>query len=95
MDLAPPLRLSCTAMMKDVEIKIEEIYIPTKRRKDVNPEVVAELAESILERGLEVPISVRPDNERYVLVTGLQRLEACKALGEETITAVVVAARQH
>ena len=27
--------------------------------------------------------------------SGLHRLEACKALGEETITAIVVRARQH
>ena len=57
--------------------------------------VAEQLAESILEDGLKVPISVREGNKRYVLVSGLQRLEACKALGEETITAIVVRARQH
>ena len=81
--------------MDDVQIKIAEIYVPTGRKGDVKPEAVAELAESILEEGLKVPISVRQGNDRYVLVSGLQRLEACKALGEETITAIVVAARQH
>lgn len=81
--------------MDDVSIKIAEIYVPAGRRRDVKPKVVAELAESILEEGLKVPISVREGNNRYVLVSGLQRLEACKALGEETITAIVVRARQH
>ena len=81
--------------MEDTTIRIDEIYVPTGRRHDVKPEVVAELAESILEEGLKVPISVREGNNRYVLVSGLQRLEACKALGEETITAIVVRARQH
>ena len=82
-------------MMKEIPIPIDQIYVPVKRRNDVNPEVVEELAESIIEEGLKVPISVRRDGERYVLVSGLQRLEACKALGEETILAIVVAAPQH
>ena len=81
--------------MDDVSIRIDEIYVPAKRRREIKPEVVEELAESILEEGLKVPISVRQDSERYVLVSGLQRLEAMKALGEETITAVVTVARQH
>jgi len=81
--------------LDDVSVRIAEIYVPAGRRGDVKPEVVAELAESILEDGLKVPISVREGNGRYVLVSGLQRLEACKALGEETITAIIVQARQH
>ncbi|MEE8188763.1 MAG: ParB N-terminal domain-containing protein [Kiloniellales bacterium] len=81
--------------MDDVSIRIDEIYVPAKRRREIKPEVVEELAESILEEGLKVPISVRRDSERYVLVSGLQRLEAMKALGEEAITAVVTVARQH
>lgn len=81
--------------MDDVTIPIDEIYVPAGRRREVKPEVVAELAESILEDGLKVPISVRQGNGRYVLISGLQRLEACKALGEDTITAIVVRARQH
>ena len=81
--------------MKDVQIPIAEIYVPTKRRAEVKDEVVEELAESIMEEGLKVPISVRRGNKRYVLVSGLQRLEACKALGEKTITAIIVAAPQR
>ena len=81
--------------LDDVSVRIAEIYVPAGRRHDVNPDVVAELAESILEEGLKVPISVREGDGRYVLVSGLQRLEACKALGEETITAIIVQARQH
>lgn len=81
--------------MKDVTIRIEDIYVPTKRRDEIDPERVAELAESILEEGLKVPISVRQGKGRYVLVAGLQRLEAMKALGEDTITAIVVGSPQH
>lgn len=83
--------------MDDVQVPIAEIYVPTKRRATLNPDHVAELAESILENGMQVPINVRhdQDKERYVLVEGLHRLEACKALGEESITAIIVRARQH
>lgn len=81
--------------MEDITLKIDEIYVPAKRRGSANPDTVDQLAESIIENGLQVPISVRWDGKRYVLVTGLHRLEACKALGEETITAIVVGSPQH
>ncbi len=81
--------------MDDVTIRIDEIYVPAKRRREIKSETVSGLADSILEEGLKVPISVRKDGARYVLISGLQRLEACKALGEETITAIITGARQH
>ncbi len=81
--------------MDDVPIRIEEIYVPSKRRDEIDPARVEALAESILEEGLKVPISVRQGKGRYVLVAGLQRLEAMKALGEEKITAIVVGSPQH
>jgi hypothetical protein len=37
---------------------------------------------------------VRPDGDRFVLVEGLHRLEACKALGEETILGFLVGSPQ-
>ncbi len=81
--------------MDDVEIRIDEIYVPAKRRDEIDPARVEKLAESILEEGLKVPISVRQGKGRYVLVAGQQRLEAMKALGEDTITAIVVGSPQH
>jgi uncharacterized ParB-like nuclease family protein len=56
------------------------------RRATLKPETVREIARSMLEVGQEVPILVRRDGDRFVLVHGLHRLEACKALGEETIS---------
>ena len=81
--------------MDDVAIRIDEIYVPTKRRAEIDQARIESLAESILEDGLKVPISVRQGKGRYVLVAGLQRLEAMKALGEDSITAIVVGSPQH
>ena len=78
------------AARKPESFPIDQIYVPVKRRKTLNPEVVQQIAESILDIGQEVPILVRPDQDRFVLVEGLHRLEACKALGETMITGVLV-----
>ena len=56
---------------------------------------VQALAESIAENGQQSPILVRADKARYVLVEGLHRIEACKALGETTIIANLVQPRKH
>jgi sulfiredoxin len=76
-------------------LAIKDIYVPTKRRLTLRPETVQEIAESMLEVGQQTPIMVRPDGERFVLVEGLHRLEACKLLGEQTIQVVLVQARKH
>lgn len=81
--------------MKPVSIKIEQIYVPQALRKQpVDAAKVQQLADSIAANGLQSPILVRADKERYVLVSGLHRLEACKALGESTITVNIVQARK-
>lgn len=83
-------------MMRTHSIRLDEIYVPVKLKKTVDEAKVGALAESILEKGLEVPIQVRRDEakDRYVLVTGLHRMEAVRALGEETIDALIVSARK-
>jgi sulfiredoxin len=82
-------------MLKARMLKVGAIYVPTKRRTTLEPPKVAKIAESILANGLTTPILVREDGNRYVLVEGLHRLEACKSLGEETIAAYLVQARRH
>ena len=79
--------------MLDVAIPIDAIYVPIKRRRTLDEAIVQEIAESVAEEGLKVPILVRVDGDRYVLVEGLHRLEACRALGEETILVNKVNAR--
>ena len=81
--------------MDTYKIAIEEIYVPAKRKRDVDPAKVDEIAESMMEDGQKVPIMVRDDGKRLVLVEGLHRLEAARALGEETIHALKVSARQR
>jgi sulfiredoxin len=82
-------------MMKREKFPIANIYVPTKRRTTLNSATVQELAASIMEKGQQDPILVRRDGERFVLVEGLHRLEACKALGETTILGFLVQARKH
>jgi len=79
-------------MPKPESFPIETIFVPTKLKKTLKPETVAEIAESMLDIGQQTPISVRLDGDRLVLVEGLHRLEACKALGETTILGVLVPA---
>ena len=80
-------------MLKRESLPIAKIYVPAKRRATLKPGVVREIAESMLEIGQQTPILVRCDGDRFVLVEGLHRLEACKALGEETITGYLVSAQ--
>ncbi len=81
--------------MDDLVFKIDEIYVPVKRQKTLDPATVAKIAESMLEHGQKTPIMVRRDGARWVLVEGLHRLEACKSLGEPTIVGVIVQARRN
>lgn len=49
----------------------------------------------MLEKGQLTPILVRRDGGKFVLVEGLHRLEACMALGEETVVGWLVQSRLH
>ncbi len=82
-------------MMKRETFPIANIYVPVKRRAELDPKKVREIAESILAVGQQTPILVRKDGERFVLVEGMHRLEACKQLGEATIAGYLVQARRH
>ena len=82
-------------MLESTEINVAEIYVPAKRRRSLDLDKVEGLAEQILEDGQQTPIQVRKGDNRYVLIEGLHRLEAMKALGEASINALIVSARQH
>src|ERR1035437_5342721 len=82
-------------MMKRENFPVAKIYVPIERRKTLVQARVDEIAASMLKDGQQVPIKVRPDGERFVLIEGLHRLEAAKALGEATIVGYRVDARKH
>lgn len=82
-------------MMRRQKFEIALIYVPTKRRATLEQAKVDALAQSILAEGLKTPIQVREDGKRYVLMEGLHRLEAAKALGEKTIDGYLVQATKY
>ena len=82
-------------VLKRQILAIQDAYVPVKRRQTLDPHKVEAMAESIMDKGQDAPILVRPDGNRFVLVEGLHRLEACKALGETTVPAYLVQARKH
>ena len=82
-------------LMDKLTLRVEDIYVPQKRRRTLDQKTVDAIAESMIEEGQRTPILVRTDGERYVLVEGLHRLEACKALGETTIAGHLVQARRR
>lgn len=82
-------------MLKREVFAVTDIYVPVKRRATLEQKRVDEIAASMLENGQQTPILVRQDGARFVLVEGLHRLEAAKALGEKTIIGFRVDARKH
>ncbi len=80
-------------MLKQHELRISSIHVPVKRMKTLDREKVDQIALSILEEGQRTPVQVRADGSRFVLIEGLHRLEAMKALGEEIISGYLVQAR--
>lgn len=81
--------------MDTLNIDLDDVYVPVKRKREIDAAKVESLAESMMEDGQKVPIQVRDDGKRMVLVEGLHRLEAARALGESTILALKVSARQR
>ena len=81
-------------LMKTVQVPIAQIYVPAQLRRTLDADKVQRLAEDILSAGQKTPIQVRADGERYVLITGLHRLEAMRALGETAVESLIVRARR-
>ena len=58
-------------------------------RKQMSPEKLDELTDSIKELGQIVPIKVRKNGDGYVLIYGHRRVQAAKAAGMKQIEAIV------
>jgi len=66
-----------------------------KRKKTLDASKVQDIANDMLENGQTTPIRVRSADDGYVLIEGLHRLEALRALGETTVEGYLVHARLH
>lgn len=62
---------------------------PFQPRRHFNEKQIAELADSIRERGLVQPLVVRRVDGKYELIAGERRLRALKKLGMRTAKVVV------
>lgn len=82
-------------MLETRSIAIDIIRVPAKRAKTLDAGKVQAIAEDIIENGQITPVQIRKDGDGYILVEGLHRLEALRALGEANILAYIVRARLH
>lgn len=87
--------MSENRLMQTHSVRIIDIYVPTARRKTLDPLKAEAIAVSMIDEGQKTPIQVRDDGERFVLIEGLHRFEACKILEEETIQALMVQAKRR
>jgi ParB-like chromosome segregation protein Spo0J len=81
-------------IIKVSSIPIDDVLIGENRRS-LNPEMVAQLAESMAAIGQRISVTVRSvsdgDDSKTILVSGLHRLEAAKLLGWTHIRAEFMA----
>jgi ParB-like chromosome segregation protein Spo0J len=70
-------------------IFIDDVIVGETRR-ELDRSAVNRLAESIEQIGLQHPITVREKGEKYHLIAGRHRLEACRKLGREHVPAIIV-----
>src|SRR5262245_47713668 len=81
-----------SANVKAVLIQVSDIVVAPNRMRALQPEKVAEIAESIQARGgLLQPIVLRPRGRNsFWLVAGRHRLEAAHELGLDSVRAVIL-----
>ncbi|MBP7461229.1 MAG: ParB/RepB/Spo0J family partition protein [Candidatus Delongbacteria bacterium] len=73
-----------------LQINVNEIRKnPQQPRKEMEPEALEELANSIREKGILQPILVRQLQDGFELIAGERRLEAVKSIGYKYISAIV------
>lgn len=70
-----------------LDISVSEITIPENRARSLDAVWVEALAKIIEAQGLTNAVTLREENGKHVLVTGLHRLAAFKKLNRETIPA--------
>ncbi len=81
-------------MLKIVDVKVEDIYVPAARRAEFDQSKVDAIVEAMLNGEQQQPIRVRKGKGRLVLIAGINRLEAGKAVGETELGVYIVQARK-
>ena len=82
-------------MLEKLSVPIASVRVPAKRAKTLDEDKLQLIAEDMIEQGQTTPIQVRKDGDAYILIEGLHRLEALRALGETMVEAYIVQARLH
>ena len=82
-------------MLEKLNVPIASVRVPVKRARTLDAGNLQLIAEDIIEQDQTTPIQVRTDGDAYVLIEGLHRLEALRALGETMVMAYIVQARLH
>lgn len=82
-------------MLQKQTVALSDIRVPARRAKTLDPARVQAIAEDMIENGQTTPIQLRTDGTGFILIEGLHRFEALRALGETTIEAYLVRARLH
>jgi ParB family chromosome partitioning protein len=71
-------------------IPIEQLHPnPQQPRRFIDPEGLAELTESVRQRGILQPIIVKRDGDGYLIMAGERRYRAAKAAGLAVVPAIV------
>lgn len=77
-------------MAEMTEIKIADIIPnPTQPRKQFDEQALEELADSIRVLGLIQPITVKKDDDKYLIISGERRWRAAQAAGLESLPAYI------
>jgi ParB family chromosome partitioning protein len=70
------------------QISVDRVDVPDRPARRVMGDIAA-LAESMRDYGLQQPISVRTDGDRFIVTSGMRRLAAARVLRWTTIPAFV------
>lgn len=82
-------------MLEKLSISIANVRVTAKRARTLDTDKLQLIAEDMIEKGQTTPIQVRTEGDGYILIEGLHRLEALRALGETNVNAYIVRARLH
>jgi ParB-like chromosome segregation protein Spo0J len=82
-------------MLEKLSVSIANVRVTAKRARTLDTDKLQLIAEDMIENGQTTPIQVRTDGDGYILIEGLHRLEALRALGETNVNAYIVRARLH